>query len=93
MRRRVAEFHERHVVHIGAKRNGDDRLVAERLQVRQIVVEYVAVPNVAGLGEEARRVRPRGAARTEPALDLAAGRLLKQRGAAHDVRALLLLGH
>jgi len=75
---RIAEFHERHVVHVGPERNGDDLLVPERLHIRQVVVEHVAVPAVTGLGEQARRLGARGAARAEPTFDLAARRAFQQ---------------
>ena len=68
---RIAVFHERHVVDVGAERNGDDLLVAERQHIGQIVVEHVAVPAVAGLGEQARRLGARGAARARASPHLA----------------------
>ena len=89
----VAVFHERHVVHVGAERNGDDRLVAEafahragRRRTRRRTSD--SRPQPGGAAFRARDV-PRGESHPSILRPVAFSRSVVQRVM---LRALVLLG-
>src|SRR5580704_4895390 len=89
--RRMAVLHRWHIIDVVRQRNDDNPAVAMADDSRKIEAEHVAIPAIAGFGEEFCRGRLRGAARGEPAAYRFSTRFAEKLGAARDVSPLLVV--
>src|SRR3954447_20544907 len=89
--RRAAEAHRmRKIIDFHGERNRHDAPAVKALQVRTVVIEHVTLPLISRVEQEARRVRARRSARTDPAPRLLSGSGRNKARGLQDVLAVLV---